>query len=186
MLSAPSVAIIGARKATPYGLECAKILSELAVARDVVVVSGGARGCDCEAHEETLRVEGKTVAVLAGGLDSPYPQEHIPLFQRIIDRGGAVITEQAWDAEPLTHMFRERNRIIAALAHATVVVEAGIPSGTFATTEVAQDLGRVVAALPGRITDTTSAGTNRLIANGATPVVDAVSFEALLQTLKED
>ena len=177
------VSIIGARKATPYGRGCARRFASIAAELGVCVVSGGALGCDSEAHRGALDAGGTTVAVLGGGCDCPYPARNRGLFQSIVDYGGAIVSEQDWNAPPLPWMFRERNRIIAGISLATLVVEAGLPSGTFSTADEALAAGRDVFAIPGSITSPTSAGSNRLIAQGATPIIDDESFESALSSL---
>lgn len=177
------VAMIGARKATPYGLECAERFARLATERGVTVISGGARGCDTSALKAALDAGGAPVAFLGGGLDEPYPAQNVPLFQRMVDAGGAVVSEQPWDAAPVPWMFRARNRLIAGLAKATLVVEAGLPSGTFSAVDQALAAGREVLAVPGPITSMQSKGTNRLIWQGATPVVDDETFLDALYSL---
>ncbi len=177
------LAIVGARRATPYGLAVAKKFSELAASRGITIVSGGAIGCDSQAHRGALLVGGITVAVLGGGCDQIYPQSNKRLFQEIIDSGGAVISEQYWSQPALPFQFRARNRIIAGLSRATLIAEAGLPSGTFSTADEALEAGREVLAVPGAITSPTSFGANRLIYQGATPVVDEDTFLDVLTTL---
>lgn len=174
------LAIVGARKATPYGRWCAGHFAEHAARRGVAVLSGGARGCDAAAHEGALGVGGTTVVFLGGGADRLYPAEHASLFQRVVDGGGAVVSEQEWETPPKPWMFRLRNRLIAGLAKATLIVEAGLPSGTFSTADEALAAGRDVLAVPGAITSRSSAGANRLISQGAHPIVDDDSFEDAL------
>ena len=177
------LAVVGARKATPYGLGSARRFARLAAQRGVVVVSGGARGCDAAAHEAALAAGAPTVAFLGGGCDMPYPAEHAGLFERIAASGGAVVSEHAWDAPPLPQRFRTRNRLIAGLARATLIVEAGLPSGTFSTADEALAAGRDVLVVPGAITSPYSRGANRLLYQGATPVVDDDSFSDALFSL---
>ena len=136
------VAVVGARKATPYGRGCASRFARLAAERGVAVISGGARGCDAAAHEAALAAGGRTTVFLGGGCDRLYPAEHRGLFQRIVDGGGAVASEHPWDVAPRPWMFRLRNRLIASLARATLIVEAGLPSGTFSTADEALAAGR--------------------------------------------
>lgn len=174
------LAIIGARKATPYGRAAAHQFSVLAAQRGIPIISGGALGCDSEAHRGALEAGGQTVVVLGGGCNQIYPPGNQDLFQEVIDAGGAVISERQWDFPPLPYTFRARNRIIAGLARATLIVEAGLPSGTFSTADDALSLGREVLAVPGPITSPTSRGANRLIYQGATPIVDSESFEDVL------
>ncbi len=176
----PGLAIIGARKATPYGIGCARRFARIAAEKGVVIISGGARGCDSEAHKAAVEVGGQTVVVLGGGCDKPYPAEHLGMFQRVIDTGGAILSENPWETPPLPFMFRLRNRIIAGLSNAVLIVEAGLPSGTFSTADEALDVGRDVLVVPGSITSETSLGANRLLLQGAMPVVDDESFEEAL------
>ncbi|HIY83978.1 MAG TPA: DNA-processing protein DprA [Candidatus Rubneribacter avistercoris] len=180
---AEGVAIVGARKATPYGVGCARRFARIAAERGVSVVSGGARGCDAAAHCAALEAGGITAAFLGGGCDRPYPAEHAGLFQRIVDAGGAVVSEHAWGEPPLPYRFRARNRLIAGLARATLIVEAGLPSGTFSTADEALAAGREVLVVPGAITAPSSRGANRLLRQGATPIVDDDSFEDALFSL---
>ena len=177
------LAVVGARKATPYGRGCARKFAGMAARRGVVVISGGARGCDAAAHEAALEARGRTVVFLGGGCDRPYPAEHRSLFQRVIDLGGAVVSEQEWDLDPRPYMFRERNRLIAGLARATLIVEAGLPSGTFSTADEALASNRDVLVVPGAITSAHSRGANRLIYQGAIPIVDDETFEDQLFSL---
>ena len=176
----PGLAIVGARKATPYGAGCARRFARIAAEKGVVVISGGARGCDSEAHKAALEVGGRTIAFLGGGCDEIYPAEHRGLFQRIIDTGGAVVSEYDWTMPPLPFQFRERNRLIAGLADAVLIVEAGLPSGTFSTADEALDAGREVLVVPGSITSALSRGANQLLLQGASPVIDDESFEDAL------
>lgn len=170
------LAIVGARKATPYGLSCARKFARLAAEKDIVIISGGARGCDAEAHEAALRAGGRTVSFLGGGCDQIYPRENRVLFQRIVDTGGAIVSEQEWEMPPRRYMFRERNRLIASLAKATLIVEAGLPSGTFSTADEALGANRDLLVVPGAITSDSSLGCNRLIYQGAIPIIDDETF----------
>lgn len=170
------LAIVGARRATPYGLAIAKKFSYLAASKGITIVSGGAMGCDSQAHKSALEANGTTVAVLGGGCDQLYPKKNKALFQEIVNKGGAVVSEHFWSFPPLPYQFRARNRIIAGLSRATLIVEAGLPSGTFSTADEALEAGREVLAVPGAITSPTSQGSNRLIFQGATPIVDEESF----------
>ncbi len=174
------IAIVGARKATPYGLACAKRFADKAARNGVVVISGGARGCDSEAHKAALAAGGKTVAFLGGGCDKPYPAEHKELFSRIVAQGGALVSEQPWDADPRPYMFRERNRLIAALAKVTLIVEAGLPSGTLSTADDAVCANRDVCVVPGAITAPSSHGANWLLSQGAQPIIDDKTFDSML------
>ena len=143
----------------------------------------GARGGDAAAHAAALEEGGRTVAFLGGGCDRLYPAEHEGLFQRIVDGGGAVVSEHVWDEDPKPYRFRLRNRLIAGLARATLIVEAGLPSGTFSTADEALAANRDVLVVPGAITAASSRGANRLIYQGATPVIDDETFEDALFSL---
>ena len=170
------LAIVGARKATPYGISCAKRFSGLAADAGIAIISGGARGCDAAAHEACIERGGVTVVFLGGGCDEPYPAANKGLFQRVVDSGGALVSENDWHMPPLKYMFRARNRLIAGLAKATLIVEAGLPSGTFSTADEALAANREVLAVPGAITSKHSQGANQLIYQGATPIVDDGTF----------
>ena len=152
-----------------------RIASELA-ALGVTVVSGMARGVDTAAHRGALEAGGRTVAVLGGGLARFYPAENIPLAREIAAGRGAVLSEFPLDAPPRPFHFPRRNRILAALAAAVVVVEAGEKSGSLITADHALDIGREVLAVPGPIDGAASRGTNRLIFDGALPVLDSATL----------
>lgn len=176
IISTRGLAIIGARRATPYGQSAAYEFAYEAALQGVVIVSGGALGCDSQAHHGALDAKGKTIVVLGGGCDQLYPEANRDLFQEVIDKGGAVISERHWDFPPLPYTFRARNRIIAGLARAVLIVEAGLPSGTFSTADDALSINRDVWAVPGSISSPTSAGSNRLIYQGAMPIIDKEVF----------
>jgi DNA processing protein len=168
---APSVAMVGARRCTGYGLlAAAKLGSELARA-DTVIVSGAAIGVDGASHRGALHAGGTTVAVLACGIDRSYPASHEALIQTIGQRG-AVLAELPPGSRPTRFRFLSRNRLIAALGMATVVVEAAVRSGSLVTARLAAELGRAVFAVPGPVTSIESTGTNRLLCDGAIPAVD--------------
>ena len=169
---APRVAIVGSRRATAYGRRVATALGSDLAAIGLVVVSGGARGIDSCAHRGALAVGGPTVAVVGSGLDRPYPPENARLYAEIADRG-AVVSEFALAAGPLPGRFPRRNRIVAGLSSAIVVVEAAERSGSLITARMGADLGREVLAVPGPITSDRSSGTNRLIQAGAKLIVAA-------------
>lgn len=166
-------AIVGARKATAYGLNVSQSLAAALAAQNVVVVSGGARGIDTKAHTGALQSGGKTVAVIANGLDMTYPPENRRLFQNICAAGGAVITEFSFGMKPLAQNFPARNRIIAGLCRCVIVVEAAERSGALITSDFALEEGRDVFAVPGSIFSPMSKGTNQLLRNGAIALTDA-------------
>lgn len=176
LLQCPALAIVGARKATPYGLSCAKHFARLAALNDIVVVSGGAIGCDQAAHRGALEIAGKTIVVLGCGADIVYPSRARELFDRVLNTGGALVSEAPWGAPPAKWGFRLRNRLIAGLAQTSLIVEAGMPSGTFLTADASLAQGKEVLAIPGSIFAKESRGSNRLISQGALPIVDDESF----------
>jgi len=184
------LAVIGARKATPYGKRYTEQFARIAAERGIVIISGGAYGCDSLAHRAALSVGGRTVVFLGGGCDEVYPAQHYSLFQEVIDKGGVVVSELPWTYPALPFTFLHRNRLIAGLAKATLIVEAGLPSGTFSTADAALSANKDVLVVPGAISSKTSAGSNRLLYQGATPVVDEETYNDILfqifGTLKQE
>jgi DNA processing protein len=172
LLSRPAVAIVGARVCSPYGKQVARMLGRELAAAGLVVVSGLARGVDGEAHRGALDAGGLTVAVLGCGVDCDYPARHAELARRICATG-LVVSEYAPGVEPAPWRFPARNRVVAGLAQATVVVEARERSGALITADFALEEGREVFACPGEITSALSAGTNGLLRLGATPLTCA-------------
>jgi DNA processing protein len=164
----PCVAVVGARRATPGGLLTARDIALDLAAAGVTVLSGMARGIDAAAHHGALRGAGRTVAVLGCGIDICYPAEHLALRDRIA-AGGCVLSEDGGTEPPLGWRFPRRNRLIAALAEAVVVVEATAKSGALSTARWAADLGREVLAVPGSIRGPSSVGPNLLIRDGVRP-----------------
>ncbi len=175
-----SVAIVGSRDATSYGeLVTSELVGPL-VAKNFTVISGGAFGIDGMAHRSVLALGGKTIAVMAGGLDRLYPSGHIPMLQNMI-KSGAVISELPPGMAPTKWRFLQRNRIIAALSQATVVVEANWQSGAMNTVKHAEELGRPVGAVPGQVTSPKSAGCHKLIREQrATLIADSADLFELL------
>lgn len=168
-----SVAIVGSRKATPYGLNAAQQLSEELSRHGVVIVSGGARGIDTKAHQGAIAGQGRTIAVVGHGLDTIYPRENKKLFTTILDTGGAIVTEYAFGMAPLAQNFPARNRIIAGLSRGVIVVEAALKSGSLITADFALEEGRDVFTVPGNIFSAMSRGTNALLRKGAIPVTQS-------------
>lgn len=172
LLAGPAVAVVGARSCSSYGRSVARSLGRELAAAGLVVVSGMARGIDGEAHRGALDAAGLTVAVLGCGIDRDYPAAHAELARRICERG-LVVSEYEPGVEPAPWRFPARNRIIAGVCAATVVVEARERSGALITADFALEEGRDVLAVPGEITSSLSAGTNALLRLGATPVTGA-------------
>lgn len=167
-----SAAVVGARAATGYGLQVARDLGAGLAEGGFAVVSGAAYGIDGAAHEGCLAVDGTTVAVVAGGVERPYPAGHTALLGRIAETG-AVVSEVPPGSAPTRWRFLSRNRLIATLGRGTVVVEAGLRSGSRNTARLAADHLRVVCAVPGPVSSAVSAGCHELIRAGATLVTDA-------------
>lgn len=179
-----AAAVVGTRAATAYGEHVAADLAAGLVERDVAVVSGGAYGIDGAAHRAALAADGITAAVLAGGLDVPYPAGHSALLHRI-GQHGLLFTEYPPGVRPARHRFLTRNRLVAAVAGAAVVVEAGLRSGAANTAAWARALGRVVAAVPGPVTSSASAGCHALLRNGAELVTRADEIVELVGRIGE-
>jgi DNA processing protein len=174
------VAVVGTRLPDDYGAELAREIA-LGLARGgVTVVSGGAAGIDGVAHRAALDAGGHTIAVFGTGLDVSYPREHDALFGEIVASGGALLSELPDGAPPTAWTFPRRNRIVAALSEAVVVVRAGLRSGALITAAIARRLGITVFAVPGDVRDRLSAGPNGLlregarVAEGADDVLDAL------------
>jgi DNA processing protein len=161
----PPVAIVGARNASMVGIKFARTIARELGEAGYAIISGLARGIDTAAHEASL--DHGTVAVMAGGLDLPYPPENLNLYRAISDRNGAAISEMPFGWEPRAKDFPRRNRIIAALSLGLVVVEAAERSGSLISARLAGELGRLVFAVPGSPLDPRAKGTNGLLKNGA-------------------
>ena len=170
VLTAKSIAIVGSRNATPYGLRVAADFAAALAEAGYTIISGGAFGVDAAAHRGALSVGGKTVVVLAGGVDCPYPMAHSNLFMDA-SRNGALVSEHPAGTPSRKHNFLERNRIIAGLAFGTLIVEAAFKSGAIRTALDTVKLLRPVMAIPGPISSPLSAGVNRLIAERVAELV---------------
>jgi DNA processing protein len=166
------VAVVGTRKPDLGGLQAARAIARELAEAGWAVVSGGALGCDTAAHEGALEAGGRTVVVLGSGLARPYPRENLGLFLRAA-AAGAVVSPFPPEAEALPGMFHRRNRILAALAAAVVVVRAGERSGALSTAEHARRLGRPVLVVPGATTCSAAAGSNLLLREGCAAALDA-------------
>lgn len=183
VLSEPSLSIIGARKASPYGIACSELAAKVAVQAGITVVSGGALGCDQASGWAAVNEGGPHVVVLGTGADVAYPRSSAGLITRTIETGGAVVSLSPWGCGVRKFAFPKRNRVIAALSAALFISEAGMPSGTFSTAETAMDLGRELLVVPGSILSPESRGTNYLISNGACCMVDEESIEVAISRI---
>lgn len=179
-LEAPCVTIVGSRRSTEYGRRVAGEMAHAAVRAGWTVVSGLALGIDGAAHRGALEGGGATVAVLGGGPDRAHPRAHAPLMEALLGRG-AVVSEYPPGVSPRKHHFPRRNRILAALAHRVVVVEATQRSGALITAGVAAEMGREVWAVPTSIYSPTARGPHALLEDGATPVASMDAWEASLR-----
>jgi DNA processing protein len=182
-IEVPTVAIVGSRRPTAYGRTVTEQLSEALARRGVFIISGLALGVDAIAHRAALEAGGHTIAVLPSGVDNPYPSSNRELARKILANGDALISEYENGHTPREYDFLFRNRIVSGLADAVIVTEANLRSGTMSTVAHALEQGKPVYAVPGPITSPLSAGCNKLIAQGATPIV---SIEECLDMLGFD
>jgi DNA processing protein len=166
-----SVAIIGARQCSRYGLEMARFFGRELAKCGVTIVSGLARGVDGMAHTGALEGEGYTIGVVGGGIDQVYPQENYHLFMQMETRGG-ILSESNMGVKPVAGLFPQRNRLIAGLSDGILVVEAREKSGTFITVDQGLEQGKEIFSIPGRIMDSQSVGCNNLIKLGAHMVTE--------------
>ncbi|WP_345325475.1 DNA-processing protein DprA [Candidatus Villigracilis proximus] len=174
-----AVAIVGTRRVTPYGRQVTEELSTFLASNGITVISGLARGVDAIAHQTALKAGGRTIGILGSGVDKIYPPEHLKLAEQMMERG-AIISDYAPGTPPDASNFPPRNRIISALSLAVVVIEAGETSGALITAEFAAEQGREIFAVPGSILAPQSKGTNKLIQNGAQPLL---SVNDIMQAL---
>jgi len=182
-----SIAIVGARKATAYGKWVAFELAKKLTDYDITVVSGMANGIDAYAHRGSINNKGKTIAVLGCGVDICYPASNKELMDKISENG-LIISEYEPGTLPMPYRFPMRNRIISGLCFGTVIVEAGLNSGSLITAECAAEQGRNIYAIPGNINSIYSFGANKLIKDGATPliVLDDIIDELGIQKNNKD
>ena len=167
-----SVAIVGSRKPTPYGKSVTEKIVPTHAAHNVTIISGLALGIDSIAHRAALKFSTPTIAVMARGLDEIYPASHFALSRDIVKAGGALISTYQAGMPAQPYHFLERNRIISGLSSIVIVTEAAVKSGTLNTASHALEQGKDVFAVPGNITSPMSAGCNRLIRQGAQPLID--------------
>ena len=179
LLSQPAVAIVGARACSAYGAQVARMLGRELARAGVVIVSGLARGIDGEAHRGALETDGHTVAVFGCGIDRDYPAAHAQLARQIAERS-LLVSEYEPGVEPAPWRVPARNRIVAGLCAATIVVEARERSGALITADFALEEGREVFAVPGEISSALSVGTNALLRLGATPLTAAADVLEVL------
>ena len=180
VLARAGAAVVGSRDSSPYGVKIATDVAYELADSGVNVVSGGAFGIDVAAHRGALAADGYTVAVSACGVDRYYPASHADLYLEILRRGGAVCSEAPPGAAPHKHRFLSRNRIIAALSRAVVVVEAPFRSGAISTAHHAMSIGRPVGAFPGPVTSPRSSGCHRLLREGAACVTQTCEVLELM------
>ena len=169
----PSVAIVGTRRPTSYGKEVTYRLAYDLAKRGVVIISGLALGVDAIAHQAALDARGTTIAVLGNGLDHIYPSRNQQLGKQIVKKGGALLSEYPPSMPALAHHFLARNRLVSGLADAVIVTEAAARSGTLSTVNHALEQGKEVFVVPGNITSLLSVGSNRLLKQGAHPILTA-------------
>ena len=177
LLNRPALAIVGSRDHTAYGEAVARTAAAAAARAGIVVISGMARGLDAVAHGAALDAEGGTIGVLGNGLGVIYPTANRRLYERVAERG-LLLTEFPPGERPSAGSFPQRNRLISGLARATLVIEAAVGSGALITAGAALEQGRDVLAVPGQITSAVSAGTNRLIRDGAAPYLEPADLFA--------
>lgn len=170
---APGIAVVGTRRCTRYGIDLAESFGAVIARAGWTTVSGLARGIDAAAHRGCCRVGGHGVAVLGSGVDVCYPAENLSIYDRLLASGGGVISEYAPGTRPDRWRFPARNRILAAISAAIVVVEAAATGGALITARLGAEIGRPVFVVPGDVDRETSEGCNRLIRDGAHPVLGA-------------
>jgi DNA processing protein len=170
-----AVALVGTRRVTPYGRQITEEIASFLAANGITVISGLARGVDAIAHQTALRAGGRSIAVLGSGVDKIYPPEHRALAEQMMERG-AILSDYAVGTPPDASNFPPRNRIISGLPLAVVVIEAGETSGALITAEFAAEQGREIFSVPGSILAPQSRGTNKLIQNGAHPLLNTADL----------
>lgn len=181
LLKRPCLAIVGSRKVTPYGKEVTLQLSRQLAEQGITLISGLAFGVDSLAHQAALDADGGTIAVLPSALDTIMPASHTSLAKRIVLQAGALISEYEPGTPALIQHYIARNRLIAGLSQAVLITEAAENSGSLYTANFAKQQGKPVLAVPGNITSPSSAGTNKLLREGAIPII---SYMDVLEALE--
>lgn len=171
------MAIVGCRECSNYGKEISEKIAYNLARKNIIIVSGLARGIDTYAHIGTLKAKGKTIAVVAHGLDMIYPKENYNLARLILKCGGAIVSEHPIGVKPIPENFPRRNRIISGLSIGTIVVEAKERSGSLITANYALEQGRSLYAVPGSIFWENSIGTNKLIQSGAEVITNYLDLD---------
>lgn len=185
-LFANSIAIVGSRRMTRYGASTVDKFVSAFVQSGIATISGYMYGVDTEVHSKTVQYGGKTLAVMGGGINKPYPPENDKLYTKILQSGGVVMSEYDPEASPKLWMYPQRNRIVAALSSIGIlVIEAGEKSGSLITVNYAKQIGSNVYAIPGPITSSVSVGANHLIKEGAAKLVSSPSDIIKQTTSKE-
>jgi DNA processing protein len=174
--SRPRIAVVGTRRCTRYGVDLAESFGAAIARAGWTTVSGLARGIDTAAHRGCLRLGGHAIAILGSGIDICYPKENQPVYDRILARSGAIVSEYPPGTPPDRWRFPARNRIIAAVSAAIVVVEAAVTGGALITARLGAEMGRPVFAVPGDVDRAMSEGCNRLIRDGAHPVLGSADL----------
>lgn len=172
LLQKQSLAIVGTRHITEYGIKNCKYFAREIVKKEIPIVSGMAIGTDTIAHKTALSYGGETIAVLPCGFDYIFPRENTKLFENIIQKGGLVVTEYSPKTKAKSERFLQRNRIVSALSEGVLIIEAAYRSGTSVTAKLAYSQGKIVMALPGRLDNSYGVGVNKLIQEGAKLVTD--------------
>ncbi len=181
----PRLAIVGSRKVSAYGKSVTLRLAKEAAEQGITIVSGLALGVDGLAHRAALEAGGTTIAVLPSGLDAIYPASHHNLAQRILEQGGALISEYPAGTPAFKTNFIDRNRLVSGLSEAVLITEAAPKSGSLHTAQFAKQRGRAILAVPGNITSELSAGTNGLIKQGALPITELRDILAAMNLQKQ-
>lgn len=184
LLKRKSIAIVGCRLCSDYGKKVANLIAKELGKNRIVIISGMAKGIDKYAHSGCLEVLGSTIAVLGCGVDYIYPHENGKLYNDIIKQNGLIVSEYPIKTIPQAKNFPERNRIISALSEGVIVVEAKQKSGSLITVECAIEQGKDVYSVPGNINSINSVGTNNLIYEGATPIINMQTINEIVQKLK--